>query len=59
MPKVTKAIIPAAGFGTLKQAVITLGIKQPFLSESGFLEAMVHVGGQDEIVFVPDDFKEL
>ena len=41
-----------AGFCALEQAVITLGIEQPFLVEPGFLKAMVHIGGQDEIVLI-------
>ena len=34
----------------LPQAVIPLGVKQPLLVKAGFLEAVVHVGGQNKIV---------
>ena len=49
----------AAGFRTLEQSVISLGIEQPFLVESGFLKAMVHVGSQDEIVLVLQQLKQI
>ena len=38
----------AAGFAALEQAVIALGIEQPFLIKSGFLEAVIHIGGDKQ-----------
>lgn len=40
----------AAGAGALEEAVIPLGIKEPFLVKARLLEAVVHVGGEDEII---------
>ena len=49
----------AAGFAALKQAVIALGIEKAFLVKSRFLEAMIHVGGQDEIILVLHHLKQI
>ena len=40
-----------AGFGALPQTIIALGVKQAALIKPGNLELMVHIGGQDKIVF--------
>ncbi len=40
-----------AGFGALPQAIVPLGVKQAALIKPGNLELMVHIGGQDKIVF--------
>ena len=40
----------AAGAAALEQAVISLGIKQALFVKARLLEAVVHIGGNDEIV---------
>ncbi len=34
-----------------EQAIVTLGIKQALFIKAGLLETMVHIGGQDKVVF--------
>ena len=41
-----------ARLAALEQTVITLRIEQPLFVKSGFLKAVVHVRGDDEIVLV-------
>ncbi len=43
----------------MEQAVVPLGVEQAVLIEACLLEAMIHVGGEDEIVLVPDQIEEL
>ena len=38
--------------GTLEEAVIPLSVEESGFIEAGFLEAMVYVCGEDEVVFV-------
>ena len=40
------------GLGALPQAVVPLGVKQAALVKSGFLKAVVHIGGQHKIIFI-------
>ena len=47
-----------AGFKTLPQATISLGVKQLFIT-SDFLETMVHVAGDDKMVFPKPDATRL
>ena len=47
-----------ARFAALEQAVIALCVEQTALVESGALELMVHIGGQDKIVFIPHQRKQ-
>ena len=42
----------AAGPGTLKQPVISLGIEKPLFVKAGLLKLMIHVGGNHKIVLV-------
>ena len=42
----------------LKQAIVALRIKKPLLIESTSLEAMINIGRQDKIIFVPDQCKQ-
>jgi len=48
-----------AGHAALPQAVIPLGVEQAFLVEARLLELVVHVGGQHEVIPVPDQGEEL
>ena len=44
----------AAWLRALPQSVITLGIEEPFFIKSRPLELMVHIGGQNKVVFLLD-----
>jgi hypothetical protein len=39
-----------AGFATLKQAIVSLGIEEAFFIETCFLEAVVYIRGKDKII---------
>ena len=39
-----------AGFGTLPQAIIALGVELPLFVKTRPLKLMIHIGGQHEIV---------
>ena len=41
----------AAGSAALEQAIVPLCIKQPLFIKSGFLEAVIHIGCDNKIVF--------
>ena len=41
-----------AWFAALEQAVVALSVEHAVFVESGFLETMIYVGGQNELVFV-------
>ena len=45
--------------GTLEQAVVPLGVKEPGLVKARLLEAVVHVGGDDKIVLLPDQRQQI
>lgn len=48
-----------AGLAALPEAVIALGVEQPRLIETGQLKLMVHVGGQNEVIPVPDQRQQI
>ena len=48
---VVKSFLAARGTA-LEQAVIPLRVEEPLFLKACFLEAVVHIGGEDEIVFV-------
>ena len=39
------------GAAALEEAIVALRIKEAVFIEAGFLEAVIDVGGEDEIVF--------
>ena len=41
-----------ARYTALEQPVISLRVEQPFLIKSRFLETVVYIGRQDEIIFI-------
>ena len=45
--------------GTLEQPVIALRVEEPLLVKAGALEAVVHIGGDHEIVPAPDQREEV
>ena len=49
----------AARFRALEQPVISLRIEKPFLVKSCFLETVVYIGRQDEIIFILYKCKQL
>lgn len=42
----------------MKQAIITLCVKQPLFIKSGFLEAVIHICGYDKIILLLDPVKQ-
>ena len=42
----------AAGTGALEEAVVPLGVEETLFVEARFLKAVVHVGSEDEVIFV-------
>lgn len=48
-----------AGLAALPEAVIALGVEQPRLIKTGQLKLMVHVGGQNEVIPVPDQRQQV
>lgn len=48
-----------AGLAALPEAVIALGVEQPRLIKPGQLKLMVHVGGQNEVIPVPDQRQQV
>ena len=47
------------GLAALPEAVIALRVEEPVLIESGLLEAMIHIGRQDKIVFILYELEQL
>ena len=47
------------GFRTLEQAVVALRVEQPFFVKSCLLELVIDIGGDDEIVFVFQQFEQI
>ena len=43
----------------LPEAVVALGVEQTRLIKTGQLELMVHIGGQDEVIPVPDQLQQV
>ena len=47
------------GVDALEKAVVSLGIKKSLFVKAGSLELVVHVGGDDKIVFIADQVQKL
>ena len=47
-----------AGFAALKQTVIALRVEQSALIKACFLEAVIHIGGQHEIILILHQCKQ-
>lgn len=45
--------------GALPETVIALGVKQPFFVKTGKLKLMIHIGGEDKIIFLFDQFQQI
>lgn len=48
-----------AGLAALPEAVIALSVEQPRLIKTSQLKLMVHVGGQNEVISVPDQRQQI
>ena len=48
-----------AGDAALEEPIVALGVEQPLLIETGQLELVVHIGGQDEVVPAFHQFQEV
>ena len=48
-----------AGLAALEKAVVPLGVEQALPVKARPLKAVIHIGGQHEVVLVPDERKQL